>query len=101
MNTIRYFTKDGLVGAARAGRQRGYNRQLDPAVLEAHLDATKVYPVTLAITHEHIAGKAAPLHYRVLVVVDESGQTLTLDISAERFAALDTAEIPENESAAK
>jgi hypothetical protein len=50
MTTYRYFTKDALIEAAKAGNERGYNRQLDADKL-ADLEWTKFLPITFSMPH--------------------------------------------------
>jgi len=96
MTVYKYFTKDSLIEAAKAGNERGYNRQLDPDKLD-NLGWTEFLPVTFDMLHEHINGEAVEPHVRVMVMVDakNSGkghrdETVLLDISMERFNALPT-----------
>jgi hypothetical protein len=99
MKTYKYFTKDSLIVAARAGNERGYNRQLDPDALK-DLEWTNVLPVTFTLPHEHIAGEKVEPHIRVMVMVGaeadgSSDEKVTLDISLERYQELPEIKVPE------
>lgn len=79
----KYFTKESLIEAARAGNVRGYNRQLDPEALES-LEYTEFLPVTFTLPHEHIAGELVEPHIRAMVMVGPD-ETVMLDMSMERY----------------
>lgn len=87
MTAIKFFTKESLIAAAKAGNERGYNRQLDPEKL-ADLQYENWLPVTFDMIHEHIAGNPVEPHRRVVVLVGEDGEQVTLDISQECFDSL-------------
>jgi hypothetical protein len=94
MTVYKYFTKDSLIEAAKAGNIRGYNRQLDPEKL-TDLKWEKFLPVTFHMPHEHIAGELVEPHVRVMVMIDANpdksdDEKVILDISQERFDALPT-----------
>lgn len=87
MTAIKFFTKASLIEAAKAGNEAGYNRQLDPEKL-TDLQYENWLPITFDMIHEHIAGELVEPHRRVMVLVGEDGEQVTLDISQERFASL-------------
>lgn len=94
-NSYRYFTKDALIEAAKAGNERGYNRQLDPKALQEGVKFTDFLPVTFDMLHEHINGEKVEPHMRVMVMVDadveaDTDETVVLDISMERYNDLPT-----------
>jgi hypothetical protein len=95
MRKIKYFTKDQLVEAAKAGQKRGYNRQLDDEALEQNLPAEDIYPVSFSMVHEHIAGEQVEPHIRAMVIIDDKGAPVILDLATETFDALAEAEVPE------
>lgn len=84
--TIKYFTKDTLIEAAKAGNDRGYNRQLDPDQLE-DLQYENFLPITLTLPHEHILGELVEPHVRAMVQVGPEEKVL-LDLSWERYHGL-------------
>jgi hypothetical protein len=95
MKTYKYFTKDALIAAARAGNERGYNRQLDPDALK-DLEWEKALPIMFTLDHEHIAGEKVEPHIRVMVMVGpEDEENVTLDLSLERYQELPTIKVPE------
>lgn len=86
MTVYRYFTKDSLIEAAKAGNERGYNRQLDPDKL-TDLEFTEFLPITFTLPHEHIAGELVEPHIRAQVMVGPD-ESVMIDMSTERFNAL-------------
>lgn len=86
MTIYKYFTKDTLIEAARAGNERGYNRQLDPDHL-TDLEFENFLPITFTLLHEHIAGELVEPHLRAMVMVGPD-ETVMLDMSQERYDAL-------------
>lgn len=96
---VKYFTKPLLVAAAVAGQKRGFNRQLDDKKLLKVLNPGYVYPVSLTLLHEHIAGKPVEPHIRAMIVVNPDGDRVMLDISMDMFDALPEFDSDEAEAA--
>jgi hypothetical protein len=97
---MKFFIKKTLIEAARAGNERGYNRQLDPEALQEGLEANAnwFFPITFALPHEHIAGEQVEPHLRVQVLLDtDPDTTVLLDISQQRYNKLpDHENLPQN-----
>jgi len=95
MTQYKYFTKDSLIEAARAGNERGYNRQLDPEKVAEQVKWTKFLPVVWSMPHEHIDHQLVEPHVRVQVMVnaedgDDKDEYALFDMSLERYNALPT-----------
>lgn len=82
----RFLTKQLLAEAITEGERVGYNRQIDPRILERLTDESKIH-VWQAFPHFHIGGEPAKPHIR-LVFDFENQPFLTLDVSDEFYAAM-------------
>jgi hypothetical protein len=82
---MKVFNKPVLAGANKLAGQRGYNRQIEPAAIEALPDGA-VFPVSFCMLHEHAAGKAVDPHVRCMISTPIG--SMMLDVDAEVFDAL-------------
>lgn len=71
-----------------------FNRTLPQDVVD-ELDPDALMPITFAMVHEHIAGKAADPHMRCVIVANPAGRILLLDVAMELYDLLPEHEIDE------
>jgi hypothetical protein len=93
--TYKYFDRVDFILACRQSVKRGFNRQIKLTPAEEAGIPDKLYPVLMAIQHEHIAGKPADPHVRVMIGLCESGGTAMLDVDMEIFNSLSEVEVNE------
>lgn len=70
---MRYFTQAQLIKASKIAEQRGYNRQLNTAMLKRHTKVSDLFPITFSMPHEHAAGVKVPLHIRCVILIPGGG----------------------------
>lgn len=93
---VKYFTKSQLVRAAKEGMRRGFSRQLDAGQLRALPNLR--FPITGSWSGEMIGGSPLYPFVRCMVFVSsnktgEGGQPTLIDVTPERLASLDEAEV--------
>lgn len=87
METTRFFTKAHLIKANKIAIKRKYNRAVFEHVLDA-LPNDKVYPVITKLPHHHKGGRPTETHMRVVVVINEQGQLVTIDCDMSLYRSL-------------
>ena len=89
--TVKYFTKQLLVIAARNADKWDFNRQLDLNAIQALPEAR--FPVSLFFPHYHRHGKPAEKHVRAMVVMDAQGGLALVDVPLAFWKSLPQAKI--------
>lgn len=89
MTTYRFFTQPLLLEAARIGRRRGYNRQLNPAQI-AKADPETKFPVMYAMEHALAAGEPVERHVRAVIATPAIA---TIDVDMDLFNDLPAMEV--------
>lgn len=77
---IKWFTRDQLLHACDIATRRNYNRQLDTDRVRKETDADDLFPVVLAIPHEHAQGVRVPTHVRCMVYINTIPAFIDTDI---------------------
>jgi len=90
---FKFFDKTSLIDAAETAQERGYNRQLDPKLLGSELSDEHCFPVSFSMLHEHAAGELVAPHVRAMIVVNENGDSVLLDVDMGVFNALPEVEV--------
>lgn len=88
--TFRYIDKALFTKIASEGDKKGFNRQVDPAVLPKLTNEN--FPVTFVMIHEHIGGRKAAPHARCEVHFRMNGSDelhhVLVDMTLKRFESL-------------
>ena len=102
--TVKVMTTDMLDRVAKESRKHGFNRQLDQDWINAHVKWGAIHVIEWTMPHEHIAGQAADMHYRCMAIIgtkDHATQSVTIDMTTERYNSLPTATITTDEHGEK
>jgi hypothetical protein len=73
-----------------------YNRTLPQEFVDSRPD-DELYAVTFSMIHEHIAGKPADPHVRVVLSCSENRQSVILDMEMGLYDMLPAVEVPDDE----
>lgn len=95
---MKYFDRDELIETAIISEQRDYNRTVSVEWLHGALAEGAYFPITLAMVHEHIAGKPVEPHMRLMIVINADGDQIVLDVDADIYNSLSSVDVDEQES---
>lgn len=99
MKQVRYLTKSLLAILLESQAKWGFNRQVDPKVVQEIVDRqpdhTK-YPISSIMIHEHRNGVLTEPHHRCFLVLSESALNhYVVDMSTEFYDSLPVQELPD------